>query len=115
MLEVGSLNLTFLIIAIIAPIGAFDTHYYHQYKFKLHEREQSRSEVYTHVFRHFLLGITLPILATYKPGGYFYWLFGGLFFLDFINNIVDVYLEDESRKDLGGHHNNHHHSSNSKA
>ena len=96
------LNLTIILISIVAPIGAIDVFYYHIYKFKLASRPESWAETWTHILRSYLLGIGTLFLVFVKPQGIWFWIIGFIFVLDFINNLVDGYLEYQSRKGDGG-------------
>ena len=101
-MENFDLNLTLILISIIAPIGAFDVVYFHIYKLKLATRPESWAETQTHIVRSFLLGVVALFLALYRPQGLWFWFIGGLFVFDFFNNALDAYLEFNSRKKENG-------------
>jgi len=102
MIPLEGQNLTLLLLAIIAPVGALDAMYFHVWKFKLASRPESRNETATHIFRSLTLGIVALTVAFYQPAGAWFWLIAGLLGLDFANNLIDAFLEGDSRRDLGG-------------
>lgn len=95
-------TLTLLLISVLAPIGAFDSLYFHLWRFRLATRPESRVETATHVARSLILGIVALTLAFYEPRGSWVLALAGLLGLDFVNNLVDTSLEGGSRASLGG-------------
>ncbi|MFO0630374.1 MAG: hypothetical protein U0325_32760 [Polyangiales bacterium] len=94
--------LPLVILAVVAPIGAFDALYFHVYRLRLFARPASRAETATHVARSLIVGVAALLLARYEPRGAWFFTLGALFALDFANNLLDVLLEPASRADLGG-------------
>ena len=95
-------TLTLVLLGIIAPVGAIDAVYFHLWRFRLAQRPESRAETVTHISRSLILGIVAVTLAFYDPRGAWYFAIAGLLAFDFVNNVVDAFLEGDSRKDLGG-------------
>jgi hypothetical protein len=91
-----------LLMLLASPLGAFDVLYFHIFKFRLYARPESRTETLTHLMRSILFLASLILLVLYEPHGVWFWAVGSLFVFDFINNLADVYLEAQSRKQLGG-------------
>ena len=95
-------TLPLLLLVIAASIGGLDILYYHMYKFRLYDQPASRGEVVTHILRGIFIGLGSFMLVSYDIRGAWIYLVAGLFILDFINEIADVYLEPKSRAPLGG-------------
>lgn len=95
-------DLPLLLINIVAPLGAFDILYFHIWRFRLYEAPSSRAETVTHIVRGFAFGGAALLLTFTQPAGAWYWAFAAIVGVDFVNNIVDVSLEGESRAPLGG-------------
>jgi hypothetical protein len=96
------MNLTLLLISIAAPVGAFDVLYFHIYRYRLASRPESLAETFTHVLRGAIFGAVALTLTLYEPRGLWFWLVGGLFVLDFVNSLVDAFLERNARSAFGG-------------
>lgn len=94
--------LPLVLIMIIAPLGAIDLIYFHIIKFRLFERKESQFETLVHIIRNILFGTGAFVLLFYRPHGLWFWIIGALFLIDFLNSIVDVSIENNSRKTLGG-------------
>ena len=101
-LVMSSADLPLLLLAVAAPLGAFDVAYYHLYRFRLFARPESWGETTTHLVRGLLISGGAWGLAHHEAHGLWVWVFAGLFALDFLNNLVDVALEPRSRASLGG-------------
>lgn len=97
-----SLNITLLLFFIVAPVGGIDVLYFHIYKYRLASRKESRAETITHILRSLATGCVVLVLLNYSPQGCWFWVIGGLFVFDLFNNLVDAYLEKNSRKIDGG-------------
>lgn len=95
-------TLPLILMIVAATIGGFDVLYYHLYKFRLYEQPSSRAEMITHLLRGILFGIGAYLLVNFEPRGHWFYFLAGIFILDFINSIADVYFEPASRKPLGG-------------
>lgn len=96
------LFLPVLMMVLVAPIGGFDVAWYHIYRFRLYRQPGSRAETVTHLIRSLLFATGLLLMVLWRPSGAWFWAIGGLFVLDFVNNIADVLLEPASRRPLGG-------------
>lgn len=94
--------LPILLMLIVSPIGFVDVFYFHIVKFKLYKQPSSRTETVTHIIRSLLFGLGAFLLLNFEPHGLWVWVVGGLFVADFVNTLVDVFLEPKSRKPLGG-------------
>jgi hypothetical protein len=79
-------------------VGALDGLYFHLWKFRLYARPQSRTEHLTHTVRACLLGpiLWLAFVAPRLD------LLVMLVAVDTVVVLADVWLETESRRDLGG-------------
>jgi hypothetical protein len=97
-----SAHLPLFLMALVAPIGAFDVLYFHIWKFRLFARPASRCETATHVARGLLVGAVVLVFANFEPRGAWFWLVAAAVVLDFANNVVDAALEPASRASLGG-------------
>ena len=95
-------HVALLLLCVVAPLGAFDVLYFHIWKFRLHARRSSHAETATHIVRSVLIGSLALTLARYEPRGAWFFVVAALLVLDFANNLLDVWLEDASRADLGG-------------
>lgn len=96
------MSATLAVISAIAPIGAIDVVYYHLYKFRLYEREESVGEEVTHLVRQ---GAYVAIVALLAGGIRDAATDAAMLFLlaiDFTSSLVDVSLEHRSRASLGG-------------
>ncbi|MBT3981720.1 MAG: hypothetical protein HOE90_10230 [Bacteriovoracaceae bacterium] len=96
------LNLTLVLISIIAPLGALDVLYFHIYKYKLASDPKSWDETKTHIIRSLVLGVITLFLAFFRPSGIWFYIIGGLIVFDFMNNLIDAFLEQDSRAHHGG-------------
>ena len=79
-------------------VGALDGLYFHLWKFRLYARPQSRTEHLTHTARACLLGpiLWLAFVAPRLDA------LVALVAVDTAVVLADVWLENESRRDLGG-------------
>lgn len=91
------MKLALYLIMAVAPIAAVDVVYFHLWKYKLYERVQSASENVTHAIRAVLFIAALSILLHARPQGAWYWAVALLFGVDFVNTLIDVFLEPRSR------------------
>lgn len=95
------MNLTLTVIGIVAPIGAIDVVYYHLWKFRLYDRQESCAEQVTHLFRQAaFLGIVALLGAGVSKATDAVIL--GLFAIDLVSSALDVLVEHASRRSLGG-------------
>lgn len=94
--------LPLLLMMIVAPLGAIDLVYYHGIKFRLYDRPDSHLETVIHLIRGILFSGGAFILLNYEPTGLWFWFTGAIFILDFANSVLDVGIEGQSRKTLGG-------------
>ena len=90
------------VLLIAANVGAVDGLYYHLYKFRLATQPSARGETLTHVWRAISTSFALLVLAAGTPSGGWYWALVATFGSDFVIDLVDVSLEPNSRKPLGG-------------
>ena len=89
-------------LLVVLPLGAFDSSYFHQYKFRLFSHPSAWAETTTHVIRALLIGSFALLIANYEPHGTWFWVGVGLVAADTVNNVIDVILEPEARKEHGG-------------
>jgi hypothetical protein len=91
-----------VLLTVAAPIGAFDSLYYHLWRFRLYTRAESRRETVTHVVRALVIGIGALLLAHSKPSAPWFAVLSAVLSLSFVNDVADVLLEPASRRALGG-------------
>jgi hypothetical protein len=89
-------------LTVAAPIGAFDSLYFHLWRFRLYSRPDSRAETATHVVRALVIGAGALLLAHRSPTRGWFWGLTAVLALSFVNDIADVLLEPASRRALGG-------------
>ena len=97
-----SITLAAVFLGVFCVLGAFDGLYFHMIKFKLHLRPQSRTEHLIHTARaFFFVPIALLFFAFDTRGSL---LVFGLFLVlcDLALEVVDILIEKESRRSLGG-------------
>ncbi len=93
---------TLFLLAIVAPVGAIDILYFHIYRFRLYDQPAARTEVATHILRAAVIGTAALLLVATPFTPFVAATLGILLALDFLNNVVDVWLEPEARRSLGG-------------
>ncbi|MFO0639732.1 MAG: hypothetical protein U0183_11020 [Polyangiaceae bacterium] len=93
---------TLAVIGAIAPIGAIDVVYYHLYKFRLYERDESVAEELTHLVRQAAYIGIVAILAGGVRSASADAAMLALLALDFASSLLDVSLEHRSRASIGG-------------
>ncbi len=101
-LDLPASALPLVLMSIAGPIGAVDVVYFHLWKFRLYSRPGARAETVTHLLRGITFVFGAYFVATYRAAGAWFWLVGGLFAFDFVNNVVDAALESRSRAGFGG-------------
>ncbi len=92
----------FFLLCFYALLGSADVIYFHIYKFKIYKRTTSRLEHLTHLVRTFLFFCIILWILFAQPKGAYAIMLPALLILDFINSLIDVYLEPQSRSSLGG-------------
>lgn len=93
---------SFLLMVVVSVLGLVDGFYFHIWKFRLHERPQSRREHVIHSIR-----MTLVIPAVYglfvaPATGVLLWGVAAVVAADFFVMLWDLFEESASRRDLGG-------------
>ncbi len=91
-----------ILLAVFAMLSIFDGVFYHLWKFKLQEREDSKFEHLTHTGRALLFIPTLILIYTVGVAGFWAWIAVLVLGLDLIVEILDVLNEKKSRETLGG-------------
>ena len=89
-------------LVLFSLLGAFDGIYFHMLKYKLHEHPPARLEHQLHTFRGLMFIPIALIFFVWNSSGLVLWLGIGLLLIDFIAEIVDIMVEKEARKELGG-------------
>ena len=91
------------IMAVQGLLGAFDTVYFHEFKYRLpvHGPKVGR-ELRFHAIRDFVYGLLFLTLPFVKWQGYLVFLLGGLILLEVCITIWDFNIEVIERADLGG-------------
>ena len=87
---------------MFALLGAFDGIYFHMLKYKLHEHPPARFEHQIHTFRGLMFIPIALIFFVWNSSGMLLWLGLTLLLVDFIAEIVDIMVEKDARKELGG-------------
>ena len=90
------------ILVLFLWLSVFDGLYYHLWKFRLQEREDSKFEHITHTFRAILFIPTTILIYWVGMKGILLWAAVLVLALDLITEIVDVLSERSSRAQLGG-------------
>lgn len=89
-------------MVIFTTIAAVDGLYYHLYKYRLHERPQSRLEHQLHTANVVLFVPQVFLLFWMQPHGLWLWLALATFLCSLVVEFFDVLCEPASRRDLGG-------------
>ncbi len=96
------IDIVFELLLGTSFLGAFDVIYFHLYKFRLFDRAESVGEEITHLLRAVLFLIIGAVLTFSDGSPLARWIILGAFFLDLVNNAIDVLLEKRSRASVGG-------------
>lgn len=86
----------FLILSLVDGI------YFHLWKFRLQERDDSKFEHLTHTMRALLFIPTLILFYLFGATGLILWLGVAVLAADFIFEVLDILNERKSRATLGG-------------
>ena len=89
-------------LVLFSLLGAFDGIYFHMVKYKLHEHPPAKFEHQIHTFRGLLFIPIALIFFVWNSSGMLLWFGLTLLLIDFIAEIVDIMVEKEARKELGG-------------
>jgi hypothetical protein len=89
----------FCAFVVIASIDAF---YFHFYRFRLHERPESRREHLLHTLNACLLPFSAGPLLLGEAGGGLLWMALIANLCTFLIESIDVLQEQDSRRNLGG-------------
>lgn len=97
-----SQNLSLIILMLFSLLSTWDGIYLHLFKYKLHEHEESKREHLLHTFRASLFFLILLFIYYFQSSGF--WLYLGIFFIvvDYIVESLDMIIEGQSRKNIGG-------------
>lgn len=90
------------VLLLFLGLSIFDGIYYHLWKFRLQEREDSKFEHITHTFRAILFIPTTILIYWTGMTGMLLWAAVLVLALDLITEVVDVLNERSSRATLGG-------------
>lgn len=103
MIEVSRLiDLSGICLILFAVIGVWDGIYFHWYKYQLHRRAESRLEHSIHTLRAFLLAPIVYLIFAVNSVGWLLWIAVALVVIDFVAECVDLLVEGDSRKNVGG-------------
>lgn len=91
-----------LSVLLFGLIGIIDGFYYHIWKFKLHKHPETRFEHITHSIRAAIFLALLILLFQYDYGSTPLYVAAGLVALDIIVLLIDLVVEGDSRRNLGG-------------
>lgn len=100
-MEFAFLISTILLIAYVS-LALYDGVYLHLYKFRLHDREESRFEHIVHTIRAFLFIGILATAFVNIENDYLFLTGVVLVVLDIVTLLVDAYIEKDSRTFMGG-------------
>ena len=89
-------------LVLFSLLSAFAGIYFHMVKYKLHEHPPTRFVHQIHTFRGLLFIPIALLFFVSNSSGILLWLGLGLLLVDFIAEIVDIMVEKEARKELGG-------------
>ena len=96
------MQVAFYLLCGFALLGGIDVGYYHLYRFKLYRVPASAAEHLAHLARSALFIAVLSWVMWVKAEGQFALVLPALLAVDFINSMVDVWIEPASRAALGG-------------
>lgn len=98
------LTIAAIFIIVFSLLGAFDGLYFHIYKFKLHRLPEAWCEHAIHGARGALFVPISLILFAYNTAGWLLWLGLVLLGIDLYLEVIDVLVEKEARRFIGGIH-----------
>lgn len=101
-MNLADFDWTFIALALFCLIASFDALYYHHYKYKLHLYEETKFEHHIHGIRGIIFAPIAILFFVFDATGLFLLLGITFIALDIILEIVDIVIEDEARKNLGG-------------
>ena len=91
------------IMAVQGFLGAFDTAYFHEFKYRLPVHgPKVGGELRLHAIRDFVYGLLFLTLPFVKWQGYLVFVLGGLILLEVCITIWDFNIEVIVRADIGG-------------
>ncbi len=96
------MNISSWILLLFLGLSIFDGIYYHLWKFRLQEREDSNFEHITHTVRAVLFIPTTILIYLIGATGWLLWAAIIVLAFDLITEIIDVLNERASRSTLGG-------------
>lgn len=96
------IDIAAILLLLFGLIGLSDGFYYHLWKFKLYKHKETRLEHLTHTIRAVLFVGILYFLYLNDYAGNFLLIGLGLISLDILTLLIDLVLEGDSRKELGG-------------
>ena len=92
----------FYLLCAFAILGSIDIAYFHIFRFKLYKAPSSRGEQITHLLRTILFLTAMLLVMFVDAHGVFSLLLPVILLIDFLNSMIDVLLEPNSRQSLGG-------------
>jgi hypothetical protein len=90
------------LLLVFAILSVFDGAYFHLWKFRLQERDDSKFEHLTHTARALLFIPTLILIYTFGAKGIWAWVAVVVLGLDLVVETFDVLNEKSSRETIGG-------------
>ncbi len=90
------------VLYLFLGLSIFDGIYYHLWKFRLQEREDSKFEHKVHSIRALLIIPTIVMIYSVGLSGLSLWVAVFVLTLDLVTEVVDVLNERKSRATLGG-------------
>lgn len=91
-----------LVLAAFTALAAIDGIYLHLVRYRLHARPETRREHALHTARAMLFGPIALVLFALPSAGALLWLGVGLAAADTVVELWDVFVEPDSRRELGG-------------
>jgi hypothetical protein len=89
-------------LLLFGIIGVIDGFYYHLWKFKLHKHTETCFEHWTHTIRATAFLVLLYLLFLHDYGGVYLLIAVGVIIIDIVVLFIDLIVEKDSRKKLGG-------------
>lgn len=89
-------------LLLFLALSVFDGIYFHLWKFRLQERDDSKFEHVTHTIRSVLFIPMIVLIYWFGLKGLLLWATIGILAIDLVTEVLDVINERESRMSLGG-------------
>lgn len=91
-----------ILLGLFGLVALTDGVVFHMWKYRLHERPESRTEHLLHTANGALFPLQIYLMFCVRPEGGWLWLLTATIALSFLLEVVDVFAERASRLELGG-------------